>query len=411
MDLKINIGAANILPLILIIVGECITPVSNLVGVIFKNISILLALVIIIFSKQKHSNVVLFYILNIFLITGVIISFSLPAALISYYKYLFPFIFLYYGYTIKDSNKLISVLFVFSIINNLSQVGIYILWLLGYSLWFFNVTDSGIAYSNSFMGVLRGTGLLVFFGAYGFFNLVVFFIAYFYNSNSKLRKWALVLSLLGVIFSFSMKAYVVFILLLILFYKNRKIIFTTFLSISIILALFFVSVFEEFSNQIMLRLMLYIVDGDSVRAESYRVMFNEVANLNFVGQGLGAFGGAESRAFNSPFYNEVNFNWFSTPHLATTDTYYPHLFVEVGLIGAIFYLMVLCLPLLTKIHLMKKNSVKVVCAIYIAILFDSLWSFGLNNLIYASLSLTFIYPILRCKYFDNDKRDLYIQDS
>ena len=146
------------------------------------------------------------------------------------------------------------------------------------------------------------------------------------------------------------------------------------------------------------RITEYVTEGNSARAESYRVMFTELSHFNLFGRGVGSFGGPSSVSYNSPVYKDVNFNWYFTTNLATTDTYYPHLFVEMGLIGGLLYLIVILSPLF--FIKWKMDKFKIVFIIYFALFFDSLFSYSLNNIAFLVASLIFIYPIY---YIDNNK--------
>jgi hypothetical protein len=85
----------------------------------------------------------------------------------------------------------------------------------------------------------------------------------------------------------------------------------------------------------------YITNGNSARADSYRVMTESLLKGNFLGEGLGTFGGPASVKYHSPLYSYYHFNWYGLGDiLKTTDTFYPHLFVELGLIGGTMWLWV-----------------------------------------------------------------------
>ena len=77
--------------------------------------------------------------------------------------------------------------------------------------------------------------------------------------------------------------------------------------------------------------------------------------------------------------------------LTTTDTYFPHLFVEVGLIGALAYLLILFAPLLFLRW--KKTAYQFMFVLYFALFFDSLFSYSLNNIAFLVISLLFVYPV------------------
>ena len=143
------------------------------------------------------------------------------------------------------------------------------------------------------------------------------------------------------------------------------------------------------------RLVEYVLEGNSARGDSYRVMFEEIGRLNLFGRGVGSFGGPSSVTYNSPVYKEVKFNWYTTPELTTTDTYYPHLFVEMGIIGGLFYMLIILSPLIFLRW--SYDKFKIVFVIYFALLFDALFAYSINNIAYLIVSLIFIYPIY---YYD-----------
>jgi hypothetical protein len=126
-------------------------------------------------------------------------------------------------------------------------------------------------------------------------------------------------------------------------------------------------------------------------------MLSEIADFNLFGEGIGVFGGPASIIYNSPYYSEMNFKWYDASwlNLITTDTFYPHPIVELGIIGALVYLMTICVPLLRK---KITTSLPFVALIYFSLFFDSLFSFSLNNPEFLMFSLVFTYPILH--YYD-----------
>ena len=60
-------------------------------------------------------------------------------------------------------------------------------------------------------------------------------------------------------------------------------------------------------ESVVFRVEQYITKGDSARAESYRVMFDDLADFNLFGRGIGSFGGPSSVTYNSPVYPDTNF--------------------------------------------------------------------------------------------------------
>ena len=191
--------------------------------------------------------------------------------------------------------------------------------------------------------------------------------------------------------SFSYKTLGTFFFLLFLDYKN-KLKLISIIAFGLLLALVTMpSMLVSMGENLSYRVREYVTEGNSARAESYRVMFSELLDLNLFGRGVGSFGGPSSVTYNSPVYEDVNFNWYHTTNLATTDTYYPHLFVEMGLIGGLLYLLIILSPLL--FFKWKTYKFKIVFVLYFALFFDSLFSYSLNNIAFSVVSLIFIYPI------------------
>ena len=202
------------------------------------------------------------------------------------------------------------------------------------------------------------------------------------------------ITLFGLLGSISFKAFGAFLIVLALYYYKKLYKVAGYLLLLLIGIYFtYPKKINLFIENLILRIQLYITEGNSARSESYRVMLNEFGNFNIFGRGVGMFGGPASTKYNSPYYSEVSFNWYDSAwlNLPTTDTYLPHLFVELGIIGGFAYLVVLVTPILkTKIN----NKMKLVLVIYFCLFFDMLFSFSLNNLEYLLFSLIFVYPIL-----------------
>ena len=86
------------------------------------------------------------------------------------------------------------------------------------------------------MGIIRGVGLIGFFAAYGFLNLIAFFLArQFYNGRYK--NYLLAFLALGVIMSLSYKSLGVFLLLLFILSKHKLRIFIGATSLFLIIPL------------------------------------------------------------------------------------------------------------------------------------------------------------------------------
>ena len=90
----------------------------------------------------------------------------------------------------------------------------------------------------------------------------------------------------------------------------------------------------------------------------------------------------------------MGFNWFGLEGLlTTTDTFYPHLFIELGLVTSLVYLFFVISPLFFYKKVDRKKFT-LVLIIYTVLLLDSIATFSLNNITYLLISLTLIFPIL-----------------
>ena len=191
--------------------------------------------------------------------------------------------------------------------------------------------------------------------------------------------------------SLSFKAFGAFLIVLAIYYYKKVYKIAGYLLLLLIGVYF---AYPTKMNLLVENLIDYRLSSDStVESVHNRNITNEFGNFNIFGRGVGAFGGPASTKYDSPFYSEVNFNWYDTAwlNLPTTDTYPPHLFVELGIVGGMVYFLVLITPILkTKIN----KKMMLVLAIYFCLFFDMLFSFSLNNLEYLLFSLVFVYPIL-----------------
>jgi hypothetical protein len=134
------------------------------------------------------------------------------------------------------------------------------------------------------------------------------------------------------------------------------------------------------------KISFYIVDGNSARAEAYRVMFESLGKGNLFGEGLGSFGGPAAVKYGSPLFGEYHFKWYGLGNiLRTTDAFYPHLFVELGFIGAIVWL---CF-LLFYGHVNKRNAPWIF--IVVAFYFDNIFSLSLVAPSYVFSALLTMY--------------------
>ena len=125
-------------------------------------------------------------------------------------------------------------------------------------------------------------------------------------------------------------------------------------------------------------------------------MWKEISNFNLFGHGVGSFGGPGSLKYDSPYYASVNFKWLDTfwMKMTTVDTFPPHVFIELGIVGGLLFFLVLLTPLI------KKRVSAMVLIIYFTLFFDMLFTFSLANLEYMMFSFVLVYPI----YFYEEKQ-------
>ena len=315
----------------------------------------------------------------------------MKAALTEAVRYLFPVAILFYGYSNRRHFKFfLKAFIVFVIINDIAQISNYFFWFRGDVQWFYlRLPDGHLTYNTS-SGIIRATGIVGFFGLFGYINLIAYFITKkFYEGKHKFV--LLCIFLVAMFLSFSYKTLGTFFILLFFEYKNKLKLLST---IGILFVAALVSIPKMMSSMalsIVTRIELYITEGDSARAESYRVMFHDFLDLNLFGRGIGSFGGPSSVTYNSPVYYDVNFNWFSTIYLKTTDTFFPHIFVEMGIIGGLSYLILILSPLLFLKW--KKTVFKFIFIIYFSLFLDALFSYSLNNIAFLAVSILFVFPL------------------
>lgn len=389
-------------PFLLIYIGTIFQNLYPEITATSKTLAFIYMLIFVTLKGKINLNLFLTTLLFLpFLIYGILVSFNLKAGISDGIRYLFPIVTLYYSYTIKDKLPLlIKFIIVFILINFIVQFFNYYFWLKGIDQWFYYETSEGFRYYNETSGIIRATGIVVFFGFFGFFNLISFIILQQYY-NGRFKKIILIICLICILISLSYKTLFIFLILMFIYFYKSILKFIPFVIIIFLILIYsFYAFYTKIINDIYFRFNVYISEGDSMRSESYRVMFENIKNFNLFGKGVGAFGGPASIKYNSPYYQEVYFYWYDTKwlELPTTDTYPPHLFVELGIIGGIIYFLVLFTPLLQNRF---NKSYIIVLVIYFILMFDMLFSFSLNNLEFLMFSLVFIYPILNYKKLNN----------
>jgi hypothetical protein len=393
--------AAILLPLLLLYYSEVLMYLRSDFSGIIKVFATFYMILYAFLQFRYHGYLIAFIGLFLpFFVYGIFKSFSLMAALNEGIRYLFPIAVLLYGFAIrKHFRLLINFFLIFVVINNLWQIINYINWAKGVDQWFYLYRPYGERFYNMSSDIIRATGIVGFFGLHGFINLIAFFLARKYY-NGKFKMLLLASFVLSMFLSFSYKSIGTFILFLFFEIKNKLKVFAYCLGVLLIALFFIPKTLDSMQESFVYRINEYVIEGNSARADSYRVMFDEIKDWNLFGRGVGSFGGPASVKYKSPVYKEVRFRWYSTTDLTTTDTFFPHLFVEMGLIGALFYLFILIVPL--AFLKWRLHKFKLALFIYMALFIDALFSYSLNNIMFLIFSLLFIYPL----YYYEEKRKI-----
>lgn len=390
-------SALVLLPFILVVASEILMYKQSSLSGPLKVVAVLYMFGYAILKLKYHGGFLLSVLCFLpFFIYGIFISFSLEAAIEEGVRYLFPISILMYSYALKKDFKfLLYSLIIFTLINDFWQIINYLNWMRGVRQWFYIYNPYWNTWGpNITSGIIRATGIVGFFGLFGFLNLIAFFLTRkYYHGKGKMV--LLLIFLVSMFLSFSYKTLGTFLVLIFLEMKNKLRVLLYVLGVFVIAFLTMPQLVLTMEKNARYRLVEYVLEGNSARGDSYRVMFEEIGRLNLFGRGVGSFGGPSSVTYNSPVYKEVKFNWYTTPELTTTDTYYPHLFVEMGIIGGLFYMLIILSPLIFLRW--SYDKFKIVFVIYFALLFDALFAYSINNIAYLIVSLIFIYPIY---YYD-----------
>src|SRR5690606_25568802 len=116
----------------------------------------------------------------------------------------------------------------------------------------------------------------------GFLNLVAYFLTkqFYYGKRKKLL---LILFVLGIFSSLSFKAIGAFVFLLFLLSEYKGKILTGIVFLSLIILVIFPKKVTTFIDEFSIRIESYVTEGNSARAESYRVMFRDIADFRLIG--------------------------------------------------------------------------------------------------------------------------------
>ena len=308
---------------------------------------IVVSLIFINIRKIFYYNVFVIYIFLFFIYSLylLLISYNVNAAIGAFIKDLTPLLFLIFGFIYRRKSTVIIFSIVYlALINNIIQLAFV------YPLQLADVIVGRIPFPGA--PFFRASGL-VDVAAFEYLNFIAALSCLVYNKNfhSKLFLCFIFCGFLA----FQAKSMPVFALLFLVgLWRYQLATLMTICSVFLAFLLVLIlsvngAIFPELGDLVYSlysdRVERYISHSDSVRTISYKAAYTELLNGNFFGTGLGMFGGPQAILFQSPLYLKYI---PQTSELITTDTYYPHVLVEWGLIGFFVFFSQLCLPLFFK---------------------------------------------------------------
>jgi hypothetical protein len=315
---------------------------------------LLLSIAVVFLIKNSFNNLktitinVLIVILFLFgLLSGIVNKNPLLTTFLGVIWVFKSLVALYVGYNLafndKQRNSVLRLLYKISLLTALFT-GIQILY--GPLNPFFNgvfnpfgfvLTSSGL---NGFMDNPNKNGFMLLFG-------------FLYVLISKVKYGRLLAAIFIIEIFFVQSRQIIIVLVLILLYyfitirKNHVQVLVIFLGLVMGVLLFKDSLFHRFAHEIP-----RILDtGNYFRVKALKIGFDVLKDNMLVGSGPGTFGGIVAHLTNSPVHENYNLfeHWSAYKNLdivpVTIDMYWPHLFVEIGVIG-----MVIFMALYIKIH-------------------------------------------------------------
>lgn len=370
-------------PLVLVLISVPIDTISIEIGQWIKGLALLIVIGnSVIFNNKNVFFYLLLFVLFYIVFLGIYRQIKFFQSSEDGLRYLFPVIAIIYGFQLKSQRKTVLLIVLsYVLINDLYQLFNWIL---------LPLFDQNYSYTLN-----RATGFVGFFDFFGFINIIALFIINHTKSINLSKSRRIIISVIFSIFllwSLSLKMVVIFTLYVLFF--NRKLLLLT------VPALPFVFIYKDsLQAAFSLRINRYLLKPASARSESYRVLTEHYQDFLFFGQGPGNFGGPSSTKYNSLLYDKYNFNWYGEQAMATTDTFYPHLFVELGIIFGLIYLF--CCVI---IPLLIVKTLKVPFLILSTICINSVFSFAFNSLSYCFFSFSLIFVLSGVRWDIN--RDL-----
>lgn len=310
-------------------------------------------------------------------------SFYFDAGIEEFMRFLFPVVITIAIYAYRDKlNVLIATLIIVVVTNDVFQIYFYIAYFGGLPLFLPVRIDSGI--------FLRAQGWLGFFSEFAFINFSAFILYRNFSSGNRAthRAW-IYLIFATVSFSFKLMVVAIFYPVSMGRLGARKLMALGGAVLLTVLAIVF-GLLDSLLTVADSKVGFYITRGNSARAESYRVMAESLYGGNLLGEGLGSFGGPASVKYGSPLYSKYHFDWYGLGgYLKTTDTFYPHLFVELGLLGGVMW----CLFMIY--YGQGKDRGRLWWFFVLVLLFDNLFSMSLLSPGYIFSALLVMYAISR----------------
>ncbi|WP_134143539.1 hypothetical protein [Paraburkholderia sp. BL6665CI2N2] len=286
----------------------------------------------LLYRPRFHRLAVLLLPLAVSMLLAATRSFDGSAAAEEMARFVFPVVITMALYAYRTSLRPVVIAFVTVVVSNdLFQCYAYAVHIAGLPAFITERIDSGL--------YLRAQGWIGFFSEFSFMNFCAFVLCRHYWRTRQARRagWLfLVFAVLGLSFKLSPVLVAYFLVA----HKNSLRAYAVAAITAIAATAVAISgLLDKLFGVAATKMSLYLIAGNSARAESYRVMGDSLLKGNFLGEGLGSFGGPASVKYNSPLYSTYNFKWYGMQGvLKTTDTFYPHLFVELGICGALVWL-------------------------------------------------------------------------
>jgi hypothetical protein len=308
-------------------------------------------------------------------------SFNFYAGADELQRFLFPLPITISLYAYRDRLKSIASVFLAVVVtNDIFQCYFYLAYVFGLPLLVPVRVDSGL--------YLRAQGWVGFFSEFGFMNFCALLL--YTLSDDKVRsKFGRGLLAFFALSSFSFKLMIVLAMYPLVFGRGRARTYLLLLMGGLLAGVATaLGLLDRFIGLAVSKISFYIIAGNSARAESYRVMWESLTHGNLLGEGLGSFGGPASVKYGSPLYAHYRFNWYGLQDvLKTTDTFYPHLFVELGLVGGSLWLYI--------VMFYGQRNIRTCAWIFVAaaFLFDNIFSLSITSPSYVFPALLVMYRL------------------